>query len=264
MATVTQHAPGTFSWPELASKNADEAKKFYGELFGWTYDDNEMGQGGVYSFIQLKGARIGALYGMRKEELASGIPPHWNSYVTVENVDASAAKVKELGGKLMAEPFDVMDAGRMVPARDPQGAAFCLWQAKKHHGAQILGEPGALVWTELMTTDANGAERFYTALFPWATSKIQAPQGPPYTVFKRRSDDTGIGGMMQITPQMPGVPTHWYPYFAVSDCDAVAAKAKGLGAQVHVPPTQIPGTGKFAVFSDPQGASFAIIHPQPM
>lgn len=262
MATITQHAPGTFSWPELASKDAGGAKKFYAELFGWTYEDNDMGPGGIYSFIQLRGERIGALYTLGQEEASHGVPPHWNSYVTVENVDASAAKIKQLGGQLMREPFDVMDAGRMVPARDPQGASFSLWQPNKHIGAHILNETGALVWTELMTTDAQSAERFYTGLFPWKTKKMDMGGGQVYTVFER--GETGVGGMMQKSAEMSSVPTHWMPYFAVDDCDAVFAKAKAAGAQIHVPPTDIPGTGRFSVMQDPQGAAFAILLPKPM
>jgi uncharacterized protein len=262
MATVTQHAPGTFSWPELAAKNANDAKKFYSALFGWTYDDQDMGEQGVYSMILLKGAPVGAMYTQPKDELANGVPPRWNSYVTVENVDASAAKAKQLGGQLMMEPFDVFDLGRMVAVRDPQGAAFCLWQAKKHIGAHVLGEPGALVWTELMTSDSKAAVSFYTKLFSWNTQEMPAPSGPPYTVV--RVGENGTGGIMQMGPEFGGMPPHWYPYFAVDDCDAVAAKAKGMGAQVHVPPTDIPNTGRFAVMSDPQGVHFAIIKTQPM
>ena len=262
MATITQHAAGTFSWPELASKNTNDAKKFYSALFGWTYDDQDMGENGVYSMILSKGAPVGAMYTQQKEELANGVPPHWNSYVTVENVDASAAKVKQLGGQLMMEPFDVFDLGRMVAVRDPQGAAFCLWQAKKHIGAHVLGDPGALVWTELLTKDSNAAVGFYTKLFGWNTQQMPSPTGPAYTVVK--VGENGTGGIMQMGPEFGNMPSHWYPYFSVEDCDSVAAKAKGLGAQVHVPPTDIPNTGRFAVMSDPQGVHFAIIKTQPM
>lgn len=262
MATVTQHAPGTFSWPELASKNPDEAKKFYSTLFGWTYDDQDMGDNGVYSMILMKGAPVGAMYQQQKEELANGVPPRWNSYVTVEDVDASAAKAKQLGGQLMMEPFDVFDLGRMVAVRDPQGAAFCLWQAKKHIGAHLLGEPGALVWTELLTTDSHAAVSFYTKLFAWQTQEMPSPTGPPYTIVK--VGENGTGGIMQIAPEMGPMPAHWYPYFAVDDCDAVTAKAKSMGAQVHVGPMDIPNAGRFAVLSDPQGVQFAVIKTRPM
>jgi uncharacterized protein len=263
MPTVTQHAPGTFCWPELATKDAKAAKEFYAPLFGWNYDDQDMGSDGVYSMIQKDGKNVGAMYTMKQDAATpAGTPPHWGSYVSVESADASAAKAKQLGGTLMMEPFDVMEHGRMAVIRDPQGAVFCVWQPKKHIGAHVLGEPGSLVWTELMTTDAKAAEAFYTGLFPWKTKKMDSATGGPYTIF--HVGENGTGGMLQITPEMGKMPTHWYPYFAVADCDAVVIQAKGQGAKVFVPPTDIPQTGRFSVLQDPQGAVFAVIKPEPM
>lgn len=264
MPTVTQHAPGTFSWPELATKDPNGAKKFYATLFGWTYEDRPMGEAGVYTMIQKDGKPVGALYAMEKAQLDQGMPPHWGSYVTVESADATAAKAKQLGGTVVMEPFDVMEHGRMAVLRDPQGATFCLWQPKEHIGAQRLGDPGSLVWTELLTSDANGAEAFYTKLFPWRSSQVPsaAGEGVPYTIFHRGED--GAAGMFQITKQMGPMNPYWYPYFAVDDCDATVEKARSLGAQVHMPPTDIPKTGRFAVLSDPQGASFGVIKTVPM
>ena len=121
---------------------------------------------------------------------------------------------------------------------------------------------GNYVWYELMTTDAKAAEAFYTKLFPWTPSPMQSAGGGSYTVFRR--GEQGIGGVMQMTPEMGKMPAHWYPYFAVEDCDAVANKAKGMGAQLHMPPTATPDVGRLAVIGDPQGAVFAIIHPAQM
>jgi len=257
MATITQHAPGTFCWPELATIDPAGAKAFYTRLFGWEFVDNEMGPGEFYTMLKLKGRDLGALYSMRKEERAHGIPPHWNSYVAVANADQSAAKAKSLGGTLMAEPFDVMDAGRMATVQDPTGAVFCIWQAKNSPGAGVLGEAGALCWTELMTSDAGKARAFYTGLFGWKTEEKPMGPGMTYTIFK--NGDVQAGGMMQTTKEMGGVPSHWLVYFAVSDCDATFAQGTSMGAKVTVPPTDIPDVGRFALLQDPQGAHFAII-----
>ena len=258
MATITQHAPGTFCWPELATSDQPGAKKFYTTLLGWEFTDSDMGGGEVYTMLNLKGRVLGALYSMRKEERSHGIPPHWNSYVAVESADQTAAKAKSLGGILMAEPFDVMDVGRMAIIQDPTGAMFCIWQPKKHTGAAVLGEVGALCWTELMTSDADKARAFYTGLFGWKT-EIK-PMGPMnYTIYKNGA--AMAGGMMQITKEMGPIPSHWMVYFAVADCDAVVAKAKGMGAKVTVPSTDVPNVGRFAVLQDPQGAHFAILNP---
>jgi predicted enzyme related to lactoylglutathione lyase len=261
MATVTQHAPGTFCWVELATIDAAGAKKFYTSLFGWAHTDSDMGNGELYTMFHLKGASVGALYAMRDDERKMA-PPHWNSYVAVESADDAAARAKQLGGRLILEPFDVMDAGRMAVVMDPQGAVFQLWQAKKHIGAGILGESGALCWNELMTTDTQGAEKFYSGLFPWRPESMPMSNGAPYTVFKR--GDVGACGMMAIAPEMGPVPPNWMPYFAVDDCDASVARALSLGGKGIVPATDIPNTGRFAVLQDPQGAVFSIIRLAPM
>ena len=150
MATITQHAPGTFCWPELATTDQAGAKAFYTKLFGWETADTDIGGGEFYTMLKLAGRDVGALYSMRKEERATGVPPHWNSYVSVESADRAAARAKELGGTVILEPFDVMEAGRMAFIQDPTGAIFGVWQAKQHTGTSVLDEVGALCWTALL------------------------------------------------------------------------------------------------------------------
>jgi predicted enzyme related to lactoylglutathione lyase len=189
---------------------------------------------------------------MRPEERQHGAPPHWNAYVTVKSADESAKRAQELGARLLAPAFDVMDAGRMAVLQDPQGAVFQVWQANKHIGAKILREPGTLGWTELMTNDTGAATTFYTSLFGW-TPKVS----PEYTEFS--VGNTPDAGMMKIDPKWGNVPPNWMPYFQVNDADATAAKATELGGRVMTGPTDIPNVGRFAVVADPQGAVFAVI-----
>jgi len=256
MATVTQHAPGTFCWPELATSDQEGAKKFYAGLFGWTAKDDDMGDGTFYTMLMLNGQSVGALYKLKADQSTQGMPPHWGSYVAVENADDAATRARTLGAQVIVEPFDVMDVGRMAVIMDPQGAIFSVWQAKKHIGASLLDEVGALCWTELMTTDTKAAEKFYTGLFPWKGDPM--PMGPEmiYTVFKR--GQASAAGMMAITSEMGPMPPNWGIYFQVADCDATQAKAAGLGAKVVVPAQDVPNIGRFAILQDPQGAHFGI------
>ena len=113
MAEFTAHTPGTFSWPELATTDQKGAVAFYRALFGWDLNDVPLGPGETYSMFQLKGKEVSAASTLQQEQRQMGVPPHWNSYVTVKNVDESAKKAQSLGGKLLMPPFDVMDAGRM-------------------------------------------------------------------------------------------------------------------------------------------------------
>lgn len=261
MATVTQHAPGTFCWPELSTLDQKAAKTFYTGLFGWAFKDMDMGPDGVYTIFTLNGADVAAAYTQREEERKMA-PPHWNAYVSVESADQAAAKAKQLGGKVLMEPFDVMDAGRMAVLMDPTGAAFNVWEAKRSIGVGVLNENNSLCWTELVTPDSAKAKGFYTGLLPWSTETMPKSEasGMEYTVYKR--GDAMAAGMMQIQPQMGAVPPHWMSYFQVDDCDAKVAKAQSLGGGILVPAQNIPGMGRFAILKDPQGAPFALFGPE--
>jgi predicted enzyme related to lactoylglutathione lyase len=253
---VASHAPGTFSWPELSTSDQKAGTAFYRDLFGWEVNDQPMGPGETYSMFQMRGKPVAAAYTMRPEEKQSGAPPHWNNYVTVKSADDSTNKAQSLGGRVLAPPFDVMDVGRMAVLQDPTGAVFQVWEPKKHIGAMILGEPGALCWTELTTSDLKAAETFYTGLFGWAPKHGNAG-GMEYTEMSNNGQP-GVG-MMPKPPGMPAhIPSYWMPYFMVTDVDASAARAKQLGAQLMVPPQDIPNVGRFAIVSDPQNAVFAI------
>src|SRR5215510_3256555 len=251
--TQLEHAPGTFCWIELATTDGPGAKKFYGELFGWTSEDSPVGPDMVYTMLRLNGKDVGALY--QKGEEMKQVPTHWASYIAVTSADETAAKAKALGGTVVQEPFDVMEHGRMAVIADPTGAHFCLWQPKQHKGIGVRGETNSLCWNELLTNDTEKAKDFYTKLFGW-NSKTDSG-GMPYTEWINGDDH--IGGMMQIQPQMGPVPPHWGIYIAVDDCDGTVAKAQSLGAKTFVPPTDIPNVGRFAVLADPQGAAFNII-----
>src|SRR5262249_36849529 len=169
--------------------------------------------------------------------------------------DAAAKKAKELGGSILMEPFDVMDVGRMAVIQDKQGAVFSVWEAKKHIGAEVMNEPGALCWAELDTNDTKSAEKFYTALFGWGTKPSET-----YTEWQRGGQS--IGGMMTIPKEWGPVPPNWLVYFMVSDVDETTKKAGSLGAEAVVPPMDIPKTGRFSVIRDPQGAVFATFKPE--
>jgi predicted enzyme related to lactoylglutathione lyase len=206
---------------------------------------------------RLDGRDVAASYPMDADQKAMGMPSSWLSYVAVEDVDASAARAKELGASILAEPFDVMEHGRMAMVQDPTGALFALWQAGKHPGFGVRGDPGSLGWNELATNDVARARDFYTALFGWRAEVMNV--GMEYTVF---NGGTGpLAGAYALTPEMEGMPVCWLPYFGVEDADAMAAKATSLGATVLKEPADIPGVGRFAVLRDPQGATFSILQP---
>ncbi len=258
MSTVTSYAHGIPSWIDLATPDPDGAKAFYAELFGWEYDDNDTDQpDAVYTMASRDGHSAAGMMQLSEEMAASGMPPVWTSYVTVDDLDAAVGKVEAAGGAVLRPPMDVMDAGRMAVVADPAGAAFALWEAGEHIGAEVINEPGAFSWSELMTPDPQQVAPFYEAVFGWTTQTAPMPNGD-YTVFFVEGGSTdGIAGAM--APPMPGMPPLWGIYFNVADATACVARAQELGGTVVVEPTEIPGTGWFATITDPQGATFSIM-----
>jgi uncharacterized protein len=250
------YAPGSFCWAELATTDAAAARAFYGGLFGWTVVEVPMGEGQTYHMLQLDGRDVAALYEQQPEQRAHGVPANWLSYVAVANVDESAQRVADLGGKLLMEAFDVMEVGRMALAQDPGGAAIALWQARSHIGSRVVGEPGAVCWHELATRHPGVVCEFYQGLLGWSSRK--QPMGSATYHYFLRGEETAAG-MDQMASDSDDAPSHWMVYFAVADCDAAAARAGELGGVVKLPPTDVPGVGRYAVLEDPQGAVFSII-----
>jgi uncharacterized protein len=245
MAERTSYAPGTFSWVELVTSDADAAKAFYTEVFGWDYHDNPIGDGMVYTTALVDGKAAGALFASTEQ------PPHWNCYVTVASADEATQKARDLGANVMAEPFDVMDVGRMAVIADPTGAALCLWEPRAHIGAAVVNQPGALTWTDLVSPDPDAAAKFYGELFGWTFMDI--PDSGGYRVI--RNGERSNGGIPPA--QGADAPRAWLPYFGHEDVDAAVARIGELGGRTLTPPMDI-GMGRIAGVADPQGAVFAL------
>jgi len=185
-----------------------------------------------------------------------GLPPVWNSYVNVDSVDDTIAKVEAAGGTVVMPAMDVMTAGRMAFVADPTGASFGLWQAGDHKGAQLVNEDGTLTWNELITDDPGRATAFYSAALGWRAEDSDMPGDIEYTTWMVGEDM--VGGMMPKTEQMGDMPNNWGVYFSVDDCEGSAAKVKQLGGSVLREPFDTP-VGRMAVVADPQGAAFMVI-----
>jgi uncharacterized protein len=267
------YLPGVPCWVDTSQPNPEAAVAFYSGLFGWDFKDAmPPDSAGKYFIASLRGGTVAAV-GSQPENA----PPTatWNTYVWVENADEAVAKARDAGGRVVADPFDVFDAGRMAVLTDPEGAAFCVWQAKQHKGAQIVNEPGSLNFNGLNTRDLQGAQSFYGSLFGWEAlgldGGVQMWRLPGYGAFLEKSDpglrkrmaESGapkgfedvVATLNPIADDQPDTPAHWSVTFAVDDADATAAKATELGGQVIVAPFDAPWV-RMAVISDPQGATF--------
>ncbi len=249
--------PGTgrFCWHELVTTDLVAATKFYGELLGWTFRDNPSPVGGTYRMFSLGETMVGGAIAA-----PAGVPSAWLVYVAVDDTDASAKKVTELGGKIMVPPTTVPDMLRFACGSDPQGAAFGILQplgaSAQQHPYEGPVRPGTFCWDELHTKDMAAAKKFYGGAFGW-TGKGEADGGDAYWHWKHANKE--IGGM---TSHMggPNVPPHWLAYVAVSDVDAVTKKVAALGGKVLMPAMEIAKVGRFSVVQDPTGAVFSPFH----
>jgi predicted enzyme related to lactoylglutathione lyase len=262
MATIDKHKPGSFCWIELSTTDQNAAKAFYSSLFGWAVNDIPMGPDGVYTMFKLQGGDVGAACTLRPEQRSQGVPPHWMIYVAVESADASATRAPQLGGKILAPAFDVMDVGRMAVLQDPTGATFSVWQAKRRGGVTVAGVDGTLCWADLSTPDQALAGKFYVDLFGWKLS-VDTDDDPPSGYLHIQNREDYIGGIPPAAHRDPRTPPHWLPYFQVSNCDATADKAKQLGAKFYLEPMTMENVGRFGVLADPQGAVSAIFQSLP-
>lgn len=255
MQAITNYPHGTFSWIELGTSDQEAAKRFYTQLFGWTAQDNPIGDDAYYTMLHLDGKPVAGLYRVPPE---MGIPPRWTSYITVDDVDTTTAQVELLGGSVIEQPFDIAEFGRMSLLQDPTGAPICLWAARSHIGSSFYQRPGAFCWNELYTHDVTAAADFYTKLLGW-TAGLDSLNGVQYAACN--NGETPVAVIMPmgvITAEMDDMPPSWMVYLGVADVEASAAKVEELGGRVLAGPTEDAGF-KYALVQDPQGALFYLI-----
>ena len=245
---------GTFSWIDVMTTDASVAVPFYEEVFGWTTQDVPGGAGPYMMFF--KGETPAAGLGEMSEEMkAQGAPPAWNSYVQVDDVDATTARVPELGGEIVVPPMDAGEHGRMSVIRDPSGAHVSLWQTFSEMDEGTYNEAGLLTWNEHLSRDTAAAREFYSELLGWGWDEMDMPQGTYWVIM---NGDRPNGGLMAMTDEWPAeVPAHWMVYIGSDDVDATAAAVKAAGGQIMVEPMDI-SVGRFCVAQDPTGAAFTV------
>jgi predicted enzyme related to lactoylglutathione lyase len=267
------YIPGVPCWVDTSQPDPEAAVDFYSGLFGWEFEDvMPPGSEGKYFIARLRDGEVAAVGSIPE---AAPEVAMWNTYVWVESADETAGKVRDAGGSVVMEPFDVMDAGRMAVFTDPEGAAFCVWQAKEHKGARIVNEHGSLNFNGLNTRNMDGAKSFYGSVFGWTT--LALPGGAEMWTLSGYGDHlesfhpglrkqvAEVGGpegfedvVASINPipdDQPDTPPHWSVTFAVDDADVTGAKATELGGDVIVPPFDAPWV-RMTIIKDPQGATF--------
>jgi predicted enzyme related to lactoylglutathione lyase len=256
------HPNGLFSWVDAALPDPAAGADFYKAVFGWEAEQVSPDESSKYWFFKKEGKVAAGMGQLSEEQQAQGTPPMWTSYVYVEDIDATVAKAKDLGGTILMEPMQIFTTGRMAYLMDPTGAAFALWEPGDFHGAGEFNSPGFFSWNELSTRDIGTALKFYTELFGWTADPQDMGEGGTYYVMT--IGDRANGGMFDATPVLPDeVPAHWGVYFTVDDCDASAEAVEAAGGTVVSEPMDLPGVGRMAVCLDSQGAPFTVMQMEP-
>jgi uncharacterized protein len=273
MSDRDRYIPGVPCWVDTSQPDPEAAVEFYGALFGWELENKMPAEAdGKYFIGQIDGKDAAAISSPPADQ-----PPHatWNTYIWVESADETAAKVREAGGKILDEPFDVMEAGRMAVFADREGAVFCGWEAKAHRGAGVVNEAGALVFNDLNTRDVAAAKEFYGAVFGWDVLEMEGgfqswvlpgygeflDELNPGTVERMatmgapKGFENVVASIVPIPADQPEMPPHWGVTFATEDADATAAKAQELGGTVLAGPFDAPWV-RMAVIADPAGGIF--------
>ncbi len=258
MSERTSYEPGTPNWVELSGiPDIDAAENFYRELFGWEIPEQpNSAQLGGYRRAKLNGRDVAGA----SPAMQDGQPCVWATYISVEDAEATIAKVRDAGGNVMFEPMDVMGLGKMAVFSDQSGAVCGVWEPGTFVGAEVVNEDGAFSWNELGTRDVAGSIDFYGKVFGWTVEEQDMGGMGTYRVWK---DGDGMrGGLFDLNGvDIPDeTPNHWLVYFTVPDAEAAMATTKAGGGVVINGPVDI-GMGQIAVLQDPQGAFFAVMAP---
>lgn len=248
---MDSYLAGAPCWTDCSCSDVDKAAEFYRDLLGWDVPEGDPAFGG-YRNASVGGKSVAGLMG----QMEPG-PVVWSTYFKTDDSAATAALVVEHGGSVMFPPTEVGPLGKMAILVDPTGAVFGTWEPAIHTGSQVMNDPGARCWSELITTDVDAASAFYKSVFGW-----ELGGSPEYVEVKVGGQS--VAGIMPKSETMPAeMPSNWGVYFSVAHLDASVGKAAVLGATILLDAMEIPDTGTMAVLLDPNGAPFNIIQLNP-
>lgn len=255
MPTRERYDAGTFCWVDLSAHDLEAAARWYGDLFGWELELSPAPGGPPYGMLKLGDDVVAGIGQLSDEMKQAGVPPTWNSYVSVDDAAAVQERVVELGGEVIFPANAVGPAGSLAFFKEPNGAVFAVWQPGEHCGATKCNEPNTFSWNELASDDPESSQKFYGDLFGWTFEKAPGPMD--YTTISNNGNMNG--GMLKKQADWGAMPPYWGVYFRVENIADAVQKVSDTGGRVMMPPREIPGTGTFAVVSDPQGGAFYLM-----
>ena len=243
---------GMFVWRELMTDDVEGARRFYGELFAWSWKGEDMGPAGKYWLASRDGKQVG---GAMQKPAGVAMPSAWSSYVLVDDVDAAADRCKAAGGRVLRAPDDIPNVGRFAVLADPSGAVFQPFRASGHESEPPPQRPsaGTFCWETLVTPDLAGAIAFYRKVIGFGTGPTPNGEGTVFTA--------GQVAVADLQLAKPGGPAYWATYVAVENAEASRDRAARLGGKVIVPRIDVPKVGIVAIVADPSGAALGLFQP---
>lgn len=257
---------GLMSWTDISLPDPEAGKSFYTQLFGWDAEDQFDPAGNyLYTMFRQDGADVAGMGALPPEMQRAGIPPMWQTYISVDNVDDAVETITSNGGAVVMPTMEVMTSGRMAIVADPEGAVVSLWEAGDHIGAGAFDGEGQLCWNELNVRDSEAARDFWGKTMGWTFSRHGDDRMEYWVIELDKSgvpnvaEDNLNGGILTMDENFPeDLPAHWMVYFRVADTDAACAVITDLGGSVPVPPFDTPA-GRMAVINDDQGGTFMLL-----
>ncbi|MFF7976810.1 VOC family protein [Streptomyces sp. NPDC007905] len=230
------YAEGVPCWVDAELPDVEAGKRFYGELFGWTFEEAY----GSSVWARLNGDLVASL----APKTDGRMPTVWTVSFATSDAEALGRRITAAGGQVVMAPFPLGDLGVAALAADPEGAVFGLWQPGTHAGFERRREPNTFVWAELYTRDTAAANAFYGDLFHDALFGSDA------------EPDFGRADVSEVFPAE--MPPHFLAHFRVTDLDDAVGAVQRLGGRVQAPAFET-SYGRVAVVTDNQGASFAVL-----
>lgn len=252
---------GDFCWAELYANNIDKSLQFYTDLFNWNIESLPVGQDISYKLIKINDNAVAGGIRINEAMKKGGVPPHWNSFVLVEDIHESVALAKKLGGAIMRDAFDIPNKGKMAVIVDPTGASFSLWEPlmsdKDNQQSVSKSTSGNIGWNELITNDLDRANQFYCDLFKWTPKRKEFLPNETYITFMNK--ESPVAGMLKPVTHRNNPGPRWSLYFTTNDLDDCINKAKKLGGHLCYDPVSFPDIGRFTTIRDPDGVFFSVI-----
>lgn len=253
------YTPGKIVWWELSTHNANEAAAFYTELIGWKKVEWPMPDGRNYVMFGMDPEKSVAGMSALGDEMAQ-VPNHWQPFVSVDDVDATAEAIKANGGEVVAGPMDIPNTLRMAVCKDPHGAMISVMKSVEGDAEETKSSHGKWHWAELYSPNVPESLAFYTAVFGYTVDEMDMGPGKgTYYMLQKEGRMFPVGGVMARPKEE--IPPMWANYLDVDDTDAVFAAAVKGGATPIVEPVTMPGIGRFAQIMDPNNTFVGFITP---